>query len=204
MGKRFLTRILLSNAFAGIWLAVLLAPVLANSFGSGITAPCNDKVSSQCIADNWTHTVYLNYMSGSSIMYGPSATAVNHINGVRDVAVTLTIGTSRDVNVFQGSYGDSGYWAFTACADGAIHGGTDPAHWCRPQVVAYNMTHPTQWWTNSYSRIGVACHELAHTLGLCHRSSADASCMVDPPNESDETQLDGHDADHLNTQYYPY
>lgn len=204
LAGRAMRRLLTSNAFAALWALVFLGPAFANSFGSNVSHPCDDTVYAQCIADNWTHTVYLGYLGGGAIMLGPSSTAINHINTARDVSVVQTIASSRDVNVIQGSYGDVVYWAFAACADGATYGGIDPGRWCRPQVVAYNMTHPTSWWTNVSSKIGVACHELGHTLGLRHRPDTDSTCMVDPPNDSDETQLDAHDFNHLNTQYLPY
>lgn len=199
--SRLVVRLLSSNLVAIAAAAIAVGPALATHFGSGIDNPCDDTPASQCIADNWTHTVYIGYLGSTASMRAPTSSAVAHINLARDVSVVLTVSSSRDVNAIQASHGSTEYWAYSACDEAAAHGGTDPNEWCRPQWIVYNMTHPVNWDGTATGRNTVACHELGHTLGLRDRASG-SSCMRDavttPPN------LETHDWNELNTHYLPY
>lgn len=200
-----------SNALA---LAVALAtigPILAGNFGSNTTSGgtlahiCDGTPASQCIADNWTHTVYINYMTSASAMWNATIYAVNHYNGVADVSVVLSTASSRDVNVLQVSHGNTEYWAYTTCDENAVKGGADPNRWCKPQWILYNMTHPFPWDDTTQhpsGRDAVACHEMGHTLGLRHVFNSVTSCM--DSNQTTEKAYSAHDRDELNGQYYPY
>lgn len=204
-------RVLTSNALAVVIASTIIGPVLASNFGSNTASggtpahACDATVNSQCIADNWTHTVYVNYMTSSSAMWNATLYAVSHYNAVADVSVVLTTSSSRDVNVIQVSHGDTEYWAYSTCDEAATKGGSDPNRLCKPQWILYNMTHPFPWDNTTLHPSGrdtVACHEMGHTLGLRHVPNATTSCMDSA--QTTEKSINQHDKDELNAQYYPY
>ncbi len=145
-------------------------PVLGTNFGSGIAHICDDTVYSQCVADNGTHTVY-----AASLTADWSAalnSAITVYNGHADLSVSLGACCSTDVVAYDFDYGDTGYWAWTACEDEASYGGSNPDRWCKPQGIYFNQEYT--WAANP--RKSIACHELGHSLGLRH-SSESTSCM---------------------------
>jgi hypothetical protein len=202
-----LIRLLTSNVLAAAIGVAAIGSALASNFGSntgGVSPahPCDATAQSQCIADNWTHTTYIGYLASNALMRGATIYAVGHYDGNRDVSSILTTASYRDVLVVQASHGDSGYWAFTACDEVAVYGGTDPNRWCRPQWIVYNMTHPFSWHATLAGRETVACHEMGHTLGLRHVADAVVSCM--DSGQTTERTTNAHDNDELNAKYYPY
>ncbi|MFY1669367.1 matrixin family metalloprotease [Plantactinospora sp. WMMB334] len=47
---------------------------------------------------------------------------------------------------------------------------------------------------------GIVCHELGHTVGLRHSTSA-GTCIYTYPTAATTTGLEAHDLAHINTQY---
>lgn len=86
-----------------------------------------------------------------------------------------------DVGVTDASYGSTGDWAWTACADNAVYGGSEASfsRWCRSQDLVFNLSYKaTKYFTLDKTR-AIACHELGHTVGLRHDTTA--TCMKSPP-----------------------
>ena len=76
-------------------------------------------------------------------------------------------------------------------------GGSGSTRWCRGQYLRYNATY-----SNVYPARSVACHELAHTMGLQHNYHSGASgdsCTTTSPPIPD--YLSEHDVNHLKSNY---
>ena len=103
--------------------------------------------------------------------------------------VTQCGSVSYDVCVFDINAGDNGVNGWNACS-GPIFG-SHPSQRCQIQWVRIN-----QFYSPSPSRI--ACHELAHTVGLKHTTD-DNSCVytINLPSGS----LTTHDKAHINANY---
>ena len=141
---------------------------------------CDATINSQCAANGFAHRVSLGSLPSGSVMRSAMLTAMGIIDDTMspdlfDVVEWPT--SSADVNATTGNFGNTGWWAYGACAANATYGGTDPLRWCSLQVITYNMTHPSNWDGSTTGRNTVACHELGHTIGLRHGIPDRASCM---------------------------
>ena len=89
------------------------------------------------------------------------------------------------------------------CSVNATYGTLHGLTWCKPQLVWYNDAHSHRYDTGLEVQ-AIACHELGHSLGLKHITSAldpnFASCMRDVPNTP--LHLIQHDKNHL-ASFYP-
>ena len=192
-------------AIVGFLTGLAVGSVAAGNFGSNtnsadeVAHTCDTSPElSQCVANNGGHLVYkVNLTQPVSLAVSD---AIAKANAIRDFSAEVwSTNNIQDVNAHDGDYGNTEWWAYTACTPAAVHGGTAPAAlWCKPQDNVFNYDHPAQWDTNVSGRQTVACHELGHSFGLRHTVDA-TSCMrngqVNPPNYSD------HDVQRVNGNY---
>lgn len=160
---------LLTGAF--IPASTSTSAVYAN-WGSGINHPCDDTEFSQCIANNYSHSVYL-----SSSLQGRERTAmgwaIGELNLVADVVAFQTT-SQADVIVYEVNEPGVNYFAWGECAPGATHGGTDPREYCYPQHLKLNTGKYGSTQFNTDNKAYTIClHELGHTMGLRHSRSGD-------------------------------
>lgn len=134
-------------ATAGM-LAVALSgmPLVASGhsghFGSNWGHICDDTPDSQCKADGATHRVFragLESDQQSAIAWAISNVYTFAATDLTMLTVTQFDGLT-DVGVTDASYGSTGDWAWTACADDAVYGGSEASHtrWCRSQDLFFN------------------------------------------------------------------
>lgn len=93
-------------------------------FGSNRQHICDTTVDSQCKADDATHRVYRSGLE--SDQQSAIAWAITNVYTFAATDVTmLTVSafdSLTDVGVTDGTYGSTGDWAWTACADDATYG----------------------------------------------------------------------------------
>ena len=203
--RRFAPAIALA-AMLGAIAGAQQAAAEAHWFGSNAggyntpTHPCDTTTSSQCVANNGSHIIYMG--SALNVMRAATEDAIALFTLVDSLVVfDTTDTTAMDVSFIEGNYGDTSYWAYGKCSLTASYGGADPDRWCRPQIVVYNMTHPSNWDTRdgASGRNAVACHEMGHTLGLRHTDSNTGTCMRSAQTVSESINTD--QKNHLNEQY---
>jgi hypothetical protein len=201
---RFSYGLVLAAALLGLLLGHSTGVALATNVGSNTTSggtaahPCDTTIHSQCIANDDTHTVWLN----SSLDAGMQAavrTAISTYQFVDDIVVVEWTSSNADARMTQGDYKNTSWWAYGHCIVGATYGGSDPNRWCSPQQVTFNVTHPVNWDSTAGGRNAVACHELGHTLGLRHAISTQSSCMRNA--QTTYTGITTHDEAMLNGIY---
>jgi len=204
-----LSRVAIPGAL-GLMLGLSAGVSSATNFGSNTASyntaahPCDATRSSQCVANGSTHRVSMASLPDTSSMRAAVLRAINTYNGHPDLWVLeWDTTTGADVNNTSGNFGNTSWWAYGACAANANYGGTDPDRWCAPQVITYNMTHPSNWDTANGldGREAIACHEIGHTLGLRHRAPTPTSCMVSAQNVNRFPSPE-HDWDLLTGQYH--
>lgn len=182
--------------------------VVATNFGgplhSGVA--CDANMSSECVAENYTHYVY--YYSTLTQPYRDAVDATIPAYDATDMTVQAeAYSSTNDVRVSEGNWGSNGAWAWTACATTLNGAGSRPAdghshghNWCKPQLLRWNLYYAANYSTAD-QRKAIACHELGHTMGLQHTSDT-ASCMKDPPTTTPlATSPTQHDKDRLNEHY---
>lgn len=108
--------------------------------------------------------------------------------------MNATFNGAGDVEIYDYSYGDTGWYGITDCTSGI--------NWftgnCDVFRVRFNQTHMAGHSVNHWRSLG--CHELGHTAGLGHRFNSDDtydnSCM-----RSDiwPRTFDTHDLDAINS-----
>lgn len=107
-------------------------------------------------------------------------------------APSNTCATGQRICVFDSNYGNNGLYGWAACDTGSS--GTNPNRTCSRQFVRLN----TSYTLPSAQRL--ACHELAHTVGLRH-SSQTSSCVYTPIDDGSTASLTAHDIAHINARY---
>lgn len=96
-----------------------------------------------------------------------------------------------DVCVFDSNYGDNGLNGWDACAGATT--GSHPNQQCGLAWVRIN-----QFYSPPAKRI--ACHELAHSVGLRH-TQEQASCVKRTADGGTSSDLSAHDMAHINANY---
>ncbi|MFT3887818.1 MAG: hypothetical protein QM713_06615 [Arachnia sp.] len=94
--------------------------------------------------------------------------------------------------VFDANYGDNNLYGWNACNSGAS--GSHPNMKCGQQWVRLNTAYTPP------SASILACHELAHTVGLRHVTSG-STCVIQYISSSTPNTLSAHDIAHINAQY---
>ncbi len=100
-------------------------------------------------------------------------------------------GSTYEVCVFDINYGNNGVLGWNQCVGTVV--GADPLQTCSQQWVRINLDEspPAQ---------RIACHELAHAVGLRH-TAEQASCVKATINGGNSSFLSGHDIEHINIRY---
>ncbi len=96
-----------------------------------------------------------------------------------------------DVCVYDAHYGDNGINGWNACAGSTF--GQHPDQKCSVAWVRINETYDPP-------EKRIACHEMAHSIGLRH-TSEQASCVKRTSDGGDSSQLSPHDEGHINAEY---
>jgi hypothetical protein len=204
------------TAATATWLlasAILLAlpvGVAADNFGGPLDPGrhCDDTASSQCVANNATHTVCL--INGSTSHKAAIRDKIDHWDSATDLIVNEATGscTGYDVHTKDVNQGLNGIIAAGECAVDATYGGSEAnrTRWCRPQVIKWNTAYNYLIDTATEEQM-VACHELGHTAGLRHRRSGEPvqTCMTpsdtSPVYVNPYTNSSTHDRGEVNAYY---
>jgi hypothetical protein len=115
--------------------------------------------------------------------------------GPTDLAVGVfsssTCQASYEVCVYDADYGNNGVNGWNQCPGTVV--GQNPNRTCSQQRVQINLFYspPAQ---------RIACHELAHSVGLRH-TGEQASCVKKTSEGGNSQVLSTHDKNHLNDQY---
>ncbi|GAA1178925.1 hypothetical protein GCM10009584_20740 [Ornithinimicrobium humiphilum] len=120
----------------------------------------------------------------------------NNVYDPTDLVVTVssaaTCGSGKQICVFDQDYGNNNLYGWVACRAGSS--GANPNRTCEHQWVRFNLAYTPP----SYQRL--ACHELAHTVGLRHGTET-ASCVFPNIAQATTSALTTHDRAHINARY---
>lgn len=208
-------------AALGLLVAAILssaAAVQATNFGGPKDAgyACDPTMSSQCVAQDATHTV--NY--DSSLVDSNWKAGMDSSLSVYDVNTNLTVlkesyGPNNDVRVAEVNT-SNGFWGWTRCSGTPTATGTlnKPVptyalglNWCYPQLLFLNDKYATTAmppYNNINGKTAIACHEFGHSTGLRHRNTSPFGCMLNPPTAGGiwYTTPQPHDYTFINA-FYP-
>ncbi|MGH2455560.1 MAG: hypothetical protein ACRDHD_04815 [Candidatus Limnocylindria bacterium] len=181
-------------------------PALANALNFGSEA-CNSTIDSQCVAKTGSLVWYPSGVN-ASIVADFQWVDTNKYDPIAYVQMIKTTSpSSADTWIYDDNYGLNGIRAFTRCSLTASYGTRNGETWCEPQIIGFNNGQYPGEYNNYYERRFVACHEIAHILGLHHPSPPNSSCITDialasPLSEYSSRQgLLQHDIDHLEGFY---
>lgn len=175
-------------------------PAHAGNWGS---VACGGTPKRNCVslANNSYHVV--NWIGDQDIPGMGAAvnwSLANNYNPTDLVAYYDASDPYPDVKAMDEPYGDIHLWGWAECpTNNTGVGGSDPNRWCRGQVVRFNSTYRDDLYTDARRRT-LACHEIAHTVGLRH-SNYKSSCVYTPIESSWSTRLTTEDQDHINSYY---
>ncbi len=191
---------------AGMLLALGLTPAYAN-FGS--TSCGGAPTNCVSLANNKWHAVRF---EASLLNNWPAmATATqwsldNNYNPTDLVAYRDDADPLPDVRVRAFNYPQYPYTSgWVECpSDNTGTGGSHPLMWCRGQILRYN-TATASYHNTLTKRRNLACHELAHTVGLRHwdpqHGSSAASCTYSYTDVGPAHLTDHERNQHINPWY---
>lgn len=182
---------------AFLTLLVVLAPTSvaeATNFGSQGTAGVSGTTNGVWLTNNYVFIVAKRALT-AKYSQGVSD-ALNQEFNPTDLSVTIYVASScvdddHDTCVYDSNYGDNGLNGWNSCWGGTIGG------------------HPNQICTVTWVRINeffnppakrIACHEIAHSVGLRH-TQEQASCVKRTADGGNSEVLSSHDKSHINAQY---
>ena len=191
-----------SNGAAAFGRVIPGGVVLLALFLAVATASANDfGYPGNYAANNYNHEVYLSTTLDSDLGSSTDWVTENTYDPHAEIAgyITLTYRSANDARVYDGNYGDTGWYAAAPCLSGATIGGSGQGTWCKPRTIRYNRGAGGQYFDafdTENERRHFACHELGHTLGLFHYTDG---CMM----ESGVSYVVGtHNNNHL--YFYPF
>lgn len=175
-------KVLLLMLLSATVVSVTMPQVLANNFGPNSDGDC-------CLyANNYFHEFFYYDLRSDSV----SATNWSRQNNFDPTTVQTNRTYSHDdsdLSVIDGVYDEN--WAGRyACVDVS---NSNP-NLCHHAHVWFDYEDWSSF--NWDSQRHVACHEIAHSLGLSHRNWG---CIEQ--GALNEFHLSGHDKDHLNNRY---
>lgn len=169
--------------------SVAVLTVLALSMAVAPSMAGHGEQGSAGDPDNADH-----YMDRNNLSPNADTAAVWGRDQLNRSQMNATFSGAGDVEIYDGFYGDNGWYGFTDCPSGI--------NWltgnCDVFRVRFNQTHMTGHSVDHWRSLG--CHELGHTAGLGHRHNSDDtydnSCM-----RSDiwPRTFDSHDLDAINS-----
>lgn len=189
-------------------LLVLPPSATATNWGSSITNPCDDQPTSECIANNGAHHVYMDFLPATwQSEHLPRFAEYDAIPDVSMDETTQCCVATTDVREYDGVDNPGTVnRAWTICpayATVVVHG--PHMRSCTPQLIYYNNGAYPLYYDTENERKAIFCHELGHTLGLRHATSATGgpdfanSCMKAVPGT--KIHLTQHDKDILAAKY---
>lgn len=211
---------------AAMILSMAAAPARASNFGStrdvnGYSDTCGFEIGNSgwkpvltvCVvrANNRYHAVRLSYVGNQwpGMDTAVTSSLANDYNPTDLVAYVDNSDPYPDVIVYDYYYygTDVGRFGWVDCpADNTGVGGAGSYTWCRGQKLRINASGISRYRNTSSTRLGLACHELGHTLGLRHRSTNGTCSDTDGVTNSAGLKywnpgLASHEINHLNWAY---
>lgn len=141
-------------------------------------------------ADNSDHSLQKHSLTsyGSTAFYHGVSELAKYLN-----AYEITSGNA-DVEVYDGSYGDTGWYGLSSCKNDVPFSGNTRCDDFTVQFNTFYMPNDDGMWK------ALGCHEFGHTVGLGHRNASNDSdpysCMR---NDIFALMFDGHDDDQISS-----